>query len=144
MNRRSRRLWLLCVVAVFFVAAVVLPLNVSAHSGRTDANGGHHNRSTGEYHYHHGYPAHQHEDGVCPYDFDDATEHNDSSTTKQAATTNVSRFDDDDDDDDQAKEVSEEDDDDDLFYTALLAVAGAGIIGLVGVPLYKLNKKRRR
>ena len=44
-----------------------------AHSGRTDENGGHYDRSTGEYHYHHGYPAHQHEDGICPYDFDDRT-----------------------------------------------------------------------
>ena len=33
-----------------------------AHPGRTDANGGHTDRSTGEYHYHHGYPAHQHYD----------------------------------------------------------------------------------
>ena len=38
-----------------------------AHSGRTDSNGGHYDHSTGEYHYHHGYPAHQHTGGVCPY-----------------------------------------------------------------------------
>lgn len=42
-----------------------------AHPGDTDANGGHYDHSTGEYHYHHGYPAHQHTDGKCPYDFDD-------------------------------------------------------------------------
>lgn len=45
---------------------------VSAHSGRTDASGGHHdykNKSgLGSYHYHHGYPAHLHENGICPYD----------------------------------------------------------------------------
>lgn len=52
-----------------------------AHGGKTDANGGHYDRSTGEYHYHHGYPAHQHYDmdgdGIidCPYDFDDQTDH---------------------------------------------------------------------
>lgn len=46
---------------------------VYAHPGRTDENGGHYDRSTGEYHYHHGYPAHQHENGVCPYDFNDNT-----------------------------------------------------------------------
>ena len=40
-----------------------------AHGGKTDSAGGHYNNSTGEYHYHHGYPAHQHTDGVCPYDF---------------------------------------------------------------------------
>lgn len=50
-----------------------LSLPASAHSGRTDSNGGHYDHSTGEYHYHHGYPEHQHYDingdGVkdCPY-----------------------------------------------------------------------------
>lgn len=43
---------------------------VFAHPGKTDSDGGHFDRSTGEYHYHHGYPAHQHENGTCPYDFD--------------------------------------------------------------------------
>lgn len=40
----------------------------SAHPGHTDAAGGHWDSSTGEYHYHHGYPAHQHENGICPYE----------------------------------------------------------------------------
>lgn len=44
-----------------------------AHPGDTDAAGGHYDRSTGEYHYHHGYKAHQHYNGQCPYDFDDRT-----------------------------------------------------------------------
>ena len=47
-----------------------------AHPGSTDAAGGHYDRSTDEYHYHHGYPAHQHPSGVCPYGFDDRTGHN--------------------------------------------------------------------
>ena len=38
------------------------------HPGRTDEDGGHTDSSTGEYHYHHGYPAHQHPDGKCPYE----------------------------------------------------------------------------
>lgn len=66
-----------------FLLAFLLLLSptVLAHSGKTDAHGGHYDRSTGEYHYHHGYPAHQHYDmdgdGVadCPYDFDDKTDH---------------------------------------------------------------------
>lgn len=66
-----------------FLLAFLLLLSptVLAHSGKTDANGGHYDRSTGEYHYHHGYAAHQHYDmdgdGVadCPYDFDDKTDH---------------------------------------------------------------------
>ncbi len=42
---------------------------VFAHPGKTDSAGGHYDRSSGEYHYHHGYPAHQHDNGTCPYDF---------------------------------------------------------------------------
>lgn len=42
-------------VKKFFILLLVI-LNISlvsfAHSGRTDANGGHYDRSTGEYHYH--------------------------------------------------------------------------------------------
>lgn len=63
-------------IAVFFVVSLLLPLlalAVFSHPGRTDSYGGHYNRSTGEYHYHHGYPAHQHTDGVCPYDYDNKT-----------------------------------------------------------------------
>ena len=52
-----------------------------AHPGKTDGNGGHYDRSTGEYHYHHGYPAHQHPNGQCPYDFDDRTGWNSGSSS---------------------------------------------------------------
>lgn len=52
---------------------------VFAHPGKTDSTGGHFDRSTGEYHYHHGYPAHQHENGTCPY--------NKKSTTTEKAET---------------------------------------------------------
>lgn len=71
--------------AVFFAVLLFIILSavtVYAHPGKTDSNGGHTDRSTGEYHYHHGYPAHNHSDldgdGVkeyCPYDHDDATDH---------------------------------------------------------------------
>lgn len=48
-----------------------------AHSGRTDSQGGHHdykNKSgLGSYHYHHGYSAHLHPNGVCPYESKNAT-----------------------------------------------------------------------
>lgn len=50
-------------------------IQVSAHSGKTDANGGHYDRSEGEYHYHHGYPAHDHTNGKCPYDYKNKTDH---------------------------------------------------------------------
>ena len=49
-----------------------LSLSVFAHSGNTDANGGHRDNNNvsglGYYHYHHGKPAHLHPNGVCPYD----------------------------------------------------------------------------
>ena len=63
MNRLTR--------AVFFVLviAVLLSPGVFAHSGGTDGHGGHYVGGTNNYHYHHGYPAHQHEDGLCPYDY---------------------------------------------------------------------------
>lgn len=62
------------------LVAVLLPC-AFAHPGKTDSNGGHYDRSSGEYHYHHGYSAHHHRDGECPYDFDDKTNHNSSSSS---------------------------------------------------------------
>lgn len=70
--------WMVLVLAVTLCIG-----SVSAHPGRTDANGGHYNHSTGEYHYHHGYPAHQHIDGVCPYDYDDRTGWNSGSSGQE-------------------------------------------------------------
>lgn len=61
------------------ILMLFLPIAALAHPGRTDSNGGHIDHSTGEYHYHHGHPAHDHydmdEDGIidCPYAFDDQT-----------------------------------------------------------------------
>ena len=60
-------------LSIFLLLALSLALPVFAHPGKTDANGGHYDHETGEYHYHHGYPAHQHYGGVCPYDYDDKT-----------------------------------------------------------------------
>lgn len=57
-------------------------ITVKAHPGRTDSNGGHKDSSTDEYHYHHGYPAHDHYDmdgdgkKECPYDFKENTSKN--------------------------------------------------------------------
>lgn len=64
--------------AIICAMAVLSSITV-LHGGRTDSNGGHYNRSTGEYHYHHGYSAHDHYDmngdGIidCPYTFKDNT-----------------------------------------------------------------------
>lgn len=74
-------------------ALFLLITPVFAHSGRTDSNGGHYDRSTGEYHYHHGYSAHQHYDmdgdGIpdCPYNFKDTTNHSSGSSSSYSYTT---------------------------------------------------------
>lgn len=66
---------MLCITSVF------------AHPGRTDENGGHTNHSTGEYHFHHGYPAHQHSDtngdGIldCPYSYSNNTTNTNKSSS---------------------------------------------------------------
>lgn len=65
-------------LSVVLLLLISFSVSVFAHPGRTDSRGGHYDRSTGIYHYHHGYPAHQHTDGVCPYDFDDKTNHSSS------------------------------------------------------------------
>lgn len=78
--------------------AIVLCVTFAiAHSGRTDSHGGHYDSSTGEYHYHHGYPAHQHENGICPYNFNDKTNRSSSSSSsnksavKGSSNTNHSK-----------------------------------------------------
>lgn len=88
---------------VLFVISIIvlitsIALCVSAHPGRTDGSGGHTDHSTGEYHYHHGYPAHDHYDMDgdgdldCPYDFDDKTDHS-SSVGDVAESGNSSQYD---------------------------------------------------
>ena len=80
------------VIALVSVLASISVL----HSGGTDGSGGHYNRSTGEYHYHHGYSAHSHYDmngdGVddCPYSFKDSTS-NKSSASKSKSTNSSSK-----------------------------------------------------
>lgn len=70
----------------YFVLFIIIGLFVStticAHPGRTDSDGGHNETATSEYHYHHGYSAHQHTDGKCPYDYNDKTV---SSTTSSSS-----------------------------------------------------------
>lgn len=58
------------VVSIIFILICTVSTLSYAHSGRTDFNGGHYDNSTGEYHYHHGYSAHQHVNGLCPYESD--------------------------------------------------------------------------
>ena len=53
-----------------FTLFILISLLAFSHPGRTDANGG--------YHYHHGYPAHDHPNGVCPYESPKSTKNNKS------------------------------------------------------------------
>lgn len=82
-------------VLALIVALMYLAVPALAHSGRTDANGGHYNRATGEYHYHHGYPEHQHPGGECPYDYHDATDYNDRGSNDAVSDDLPSYLDDD-------------------------------------------------
>ena len=72
MNKFSKIVCVALVVIMLFAISVTC----YAHNGNTDSKGGHYDSSTGTYHYHHGYPAHQHTGGVCPYDYDDKTSSN--------------------------------------------------------------------
>lgn len=72
MRRTARKLFQISFILVFSLLFVVF---CTAHKGNTDNNGGHFDTFTGEYHYHHGYPAHDHENGICPYDYHDKTNH---------------------------------------------------------------------
>lgn len=60
------------IIIVLVTVILTTPLSCLAetylHSGGTDSQGGHYDHSTGEYHYHHGKPAHDHINGVCPYE----------------------------------------------------------------------------
>lgn len=75
---------LLQLAITLLLLLICTTITVTAHPGRTDSKGGHYDRSTGEYHYHHGYPAHQHTDGVCPYNYDDQTDHNSDSGNNES------------------------------------------------------------
>lgn len=70
---------------------LLFPLFASAHPGAVDAQGGHYDRSTGSYHFHHGYPAHQHVDGTCPYDFDNKTGANSGGSSSGSGERSVPR-----------------------------------------------------
>ena len=90
-GKKAARIILLAFVLLLAIA--VLSGIAAAHSGRTDSNGGHTDSSTGEYHYHHGYPAHQHEDldGAgqleCPYEFVDQTGENSGSSSGSSSSS---------------------------------------------------------
>ncbi len=60
------------IIAALMMMSLLFAPASYAHSGRTDASGGHHDYNNvsglGSYHYHHGYGPHLHPGGVCPYE----------------------------------------------------------------------------
>ena len=67
MKKHVRKL----LITVLSVSLIVQSGLISAHSGRTDSAGGHHDYNNvsglGSYHYHHGYGPHLHKNGIWPY-----------------------------------------------------------------------------
>ncbi len=55
------------IAIICFVLIFNFTITTLAHGGNTDSNGGHNDNVNGGYHYHHGYPAHDHPDGKCPF-----------------------------------------------------------------------------
>ena len=72
---------------------LIISMSAFAHSGRTDANGGHRDNKNvsglGYYHYHHGYSAHLHPNGICPY-ASPASQPTEPSVTKNVEKTSLS------------------------------------------------------
>ena len=116
-----KKFWLVAICFIVLLAAII-PIAVTAHSGRTDSDGGHYNHSTGDYHYHHGYSAHDHYDmdgdGIkdCPYEFDDKTDHSSTTSSNKSA---------------QKAKTSD-------IITAIFEIIGISLLLLVyvGYPLY--------
>lgn len=82
-------------ISIYTMSAMLVfstaPGTVQAHSGRTDASGGHHDNKNvsglGSYHYHcGGHPAHLHNGGICPYSSSATT----ANTSASAVSTTTS------------------------------------------------------
>lgn len=77
---------LLCFCLSLLILSAVVAY---AHNGRTDYKGGHYDSETSEYHYHHGYPAHDHINGECPYDFKDKSSSSGGSSSVSSSSVSV-------------------------------------------------------
>lgn len=86
----------ICIATLILACFLLAALQVFAHPGGTDEDGGHYVGGTSEYHYHHGYPAHDHYDmdgdgdKDCPYNFDDKTGWNSGNSTTTKTTGSYS------------------------------------------------------
>lgn len=85
MKKLFKKIGIYVTVATLTLSSV--PMTATAHSGRTDASGGHRDNKNasglGSYHYHcGGNPPHLHDDGVCPY----SSNYNASTTSSSGST----------------------------------------------------------
>lgn len=97
MKKSKRKIRTILLVALSIIS---IGINTYAHSGRTDANGGHRDNKNksglGSYHYHcGGNPAHLHTNGVCPYSSSSSsskssTSSSSSSSKSTSTSTNTS------------------------------------------------------
>lgn len=90
MNKRLKNLISFILIAVFLSN----PINANAHNGRTDSNGGHKDNKNvsglGYYHYHcGGYPAHLHNNGICPYNSSNSNSSTSSSSNADAEAKRI-------------------------------------------------------
>ena len=77
-------------ILLVIISVISISVNAYAHSGRTDANGGHRDNNNksglGSYHYHcGGHPPHLHNNGICPYSSE--TESTKSSTSSKSSSS---------------------------------------------------------
>ena len=116
---------------ILLVVLFAIQIPVFAHAGNTDENGGHYDADTGEYHYHHGYPAHDHYDidgdGAidCPYDFDDKTGQNSGSSSSSISKKTTSS---------KSREVD---------YLQALAIGTILVLASITVVLAIMNQMKR-
>ena len=75
-------------VIPFVIVLLLCSIPVCAHQGKTDSKGGHYDRQNGGYHYHHGYPAHEHTNGECPYDYDTQTQESEKEPSEEIQSQN--------------------------------------------------------
>lgn len=82
------------ILAIMFAIVLCVGNTCFAHSGRTDASGGHRDNKNksglGSYHYHcGGYPAHLHPNGICPYTSSSSASK--SRTTSSSSSSSTTR-----------------------------------------------------
>ena len=120
-------------IAIFLLLLVFLSIPAAAHSGGTDKYGGLIDHSTGEYHYHHGYPAHQHDGGVCPYNYVDksgSTSGNNGSSNGSGSAVKAP----------PAKKQSKDEQDDGISTGVFVTLSIIGVFALAGAVEKHIGK----